>query len=530
MKNKIHQCIQDKENYIFQGISILCLVVSYIFVVYYMNAKATALLDSDEAAELILGKLVSESGGIFSDNWFYSTELRVLNNQIVYSLVFKLFNNWHIVRVVSLAILYLILLFSYWIFMVSIDMKRYYAITACILITPFSYEYFYFILKGGYYIPHISISLCALAVIELFNKSDTKYKKYIYGTLSFILALVSGMGGPRQIFILYLPIIVEYIILFILKRAYYIKNWCIYIGSFFFSIIGFLINNKILRKKYQFSDFLNSMQWKQPDTAREQTLLNGILASLGFHEGNLLGWDTVTNCISIVCFILMCIIFVIMIKRIKREREEVISASFRTKLYFYIALIMFLLLYSFTDLMYTNRYNIPILIFLIPIIAIFIDEINSIHIYKKIGIIAFTIALMLSGAVVYQSRWNWDATEELRTISDCLQKEGYYSGYATYWNSNVLYELSDSKVDVWCWCDGYYIDELNDIDSVYHFSQIRNHETERPQGKLFVLLTKEEYEKFFLKDMLESEKIIYESDSFVIFGYSSYDELNEAVQ
>ena len=36
-------------------------------------------LDSDDSAEMILSELLSRSGEIVSKNWYYSTEIRVLN-------------------------------------------------------------------------------------------------------------------------------------------------------------------------------------------------------------------------------------------------------------------------------------------------------------------------------------------------------------------------------------------------------------------------------------------------------------------
>ena len=55
-------------------------------------------LDGDDSAEMILANLLAREGGILSRNWFYSTEIRVLNNQIVMSLLFRVFKNWLVVR------------------------------------------------------------------------------------------------------------------------------------------------------------------------------------------------------------------------------------------------------------------------------------------------------------------------------------------------------------------------------------------------------------------------------------------------
>gem|GEM_PF-5435070 len=40
-------------------------------------------LDADMASEQLLANLLAQKGGVMSTNWYYSTELRVLNTQLV---------------------------------------------------------------------------------------------------------------------------------------------------------------------------------------------------------------------------------------------------------------------------------------------------------------------------------------------------------------------------------------------------------------------------------------------------------------
>ncbi|MGN0167578.1 MAG: hypothetical protein ACI4AB_06035, partial [Acetatifactor sp.] len=92
------------------------LVLVFLALCVFMNVHMDALLTSDDASELILAKLLSEEGGILSANWFYSSELRVLNSQIIWSFLFHLTQNWHVVRMAGNIILYLILLLSLYYF------------------------------------------------------------------------------------------------------------------------------------------------------------------------------------------------------------------------------------------------------------------------------------------------------------------------------------------------------------------------------------------------------------------------------
>ena len=47
----------------------------------------------------------------------------------------------------------------------------------------------------------------------------------------------------------------------------------------------------------------------------------------------------------------------------------------------------------------------------------------------------------------------------------------------------------------------------------------------KPSGKVFVLLTSEEYETTPLKKYLDNDYVLYVSGNYIVFGYESYEEL-----
>ena len=63
-----------------------------------------------------------------------------------------------------------------------------------LLISPFSQDYFNFVLMGGYYIPHIAIEFAALGLNEMYHESNGR-KKWLSLAGSVILAVLAGMGG-----------------------------------------------------------------------------------------------------------------------------------------------------------------------------------------------------------------------------------------------------------------------------------------------------------------------------------------------
>ena len=95
----------------------IALIVVFAALVLYMGLHGKDLLDADMSSELVLAQQLKQTGGILSSNWYYSTEVRVLNTQLVYSLLFHAFDDWQTVRLVGNITLYLVLLGSYYFFL-----------------------------------------------------------------------------------------------------------------------------------------------------------------------------------------------------------------------------------------------------------------------------------------------------------------------------------------------------------------------------------------------------------------------------
>ena len=83
--------------------------------------------------------------------------------------------------------------------------KKSFGVTALLLAAPVSESYFRFVLAGVYYVPHLAIAFAALALNEAYFKAKPDRKKF-WLVVSVLLALVAGLGGPREIIALYAPL------------------------------------------------------------------------------------------------------------------------------------------------------------------------------------------------------------------------------------------------------------------------------------------------------------------------------------
>ena len=498
-------------------------LLSFAFVVYccFYIFNIDDLLDSDISSEMILGDLLSKEHGILSKNWAYSTEIRVLNNQIVFAFFLFLFHNYHIARVLSGIVLVLILVACYYFFCRCAEIRSTFAITAIFFVVPFSFEYMQYVLCGLYYIPHISI--CFLGLGLLF-RSRTLYEKGYRGRYWLIiaamtvLAFIAGLGGPRQIVILYAPMVITS--LYVSIR----KNKIAYLGGFFSfagSAAGYLVNALILNEIYPCT------RWGRKEFIRFSseginTLIGGIMSVFSYSEGKLtLSSISRNGFCFIALFALLLYFYAVIKKKIECTEQERI-----TSLVFGFSFLIYFILYTCTNMLFEDRYMLVILFYFIPILAFFIK--NSVLGKKNYKIIFFILiiysALLVNVADVYREFIKTDKTSDLKEAVSELQAQDYHVGYATFWdgNANVIVELSNGSIDIYNWRNTY---ELTNPDELGGFLQDRRHFTEHPQGKLFISLTKDEFDASFFNGKVSDEDIIFENDTYLIYGYDSREDM-----
>ena len=80
---------------------------------FYLIAGYGAYLDSDMASELALAEQLVAEKSLFSSEWYYSTEVRLLNTQLIFTPLMALFGgNWQLVRTAGCIALLAILAVS----------------------------------------------------------------------------------------------------------------------------------------------------------------------------------------------------------------------------------------------------------------------------------------------------------------------------------------------------------------------------------------------------------------------------------
>lgn len=513
--------IRGKKVEFFQILSFLFLLICLGGTIYYFRDHIHTNLDSDEASELVLARLLASEGKLLTKSWYYSSELCYLNMNVVYMLFFKLTERWYRVRLFGTISVYLLFLISYYRMSSVYKFKDYFLLSAAVFFIPFSFEYYSFILKSAWYFPYIIFTILILILSERFLVTSGR-KKTILAGLAFLFSVILGSNGARELLILFIPLLLASFLLIIEKdRDSGSRNWFLFsVVSFCGSVLGYLINSRILVKYYEYQtwDDINFIDFS---SVRLERVINSLLNLLGYQTESVFSSSLLPNAVCMIWILisLYSIIYAF------RYRQTVSPGYFRLAVFTVSALFVFVVFYLFTDTYVRGRYYSPITVFCIPLAALLFKESDWKRYLSRLAYLLIAVITAASGLLFFYSEWDSRPSLEFGRIAKELVSMEYYNGYATFWNSNVLTELSNGKIDVWSLSDGPEdLKYIPSIDQTYHWLQLVSHDTTHPEGKVFLLLAKNETDNIW-KDNLKAEDIILKTNNYTAYGYESYEDL-----
>lgn len=535
-----------KNKKVWPAIGLLSLV--FLLLVFLNVFAGDHWLDSDMAAEMIFSKLIAEEGGLLATpNWYYSTEFRILYTQLIMVPLFKVFESWHVIRTITNIVTYLLLLGSYFYFMKPFGCRKSTVIfSSVILLLPFSETFMTHVQMGNTYMPHmIIVFFCFGLYLRLVEK---KKKGFIYeGSLMLLyvlFSLICGMSGVRYVLALQAPLVLTGVWMFMKSEAFYLLRRTVDLNHikkllieekmryFWYALLGLLgamagyvINIAVIAKKFQFQTYeaTNFIQVFQGVLLeRLQNTMGNLLMLFGYIENK--GFLSLRGVISLISFALLVGI-ALLTRRcdrlLKMRTEREVTAYVHKKLilrFFVVAFVLNTFVFLFTTSTMTSRYYITVFLFVLPLLCMYF-EMETLPLDRILVALFLTVTLGLASAKCVYSFLDKDKNAEEKKVTAFLQGEEYTFGYATYWNGNILTELSDGYVET--------ANVLNVEDmSMFHWSSPRQYYEEGyHEGKTFLLLTTEESGKFADSEAVRKGEVIYRDENYVVYHYDTVKEL-----
>jgi hypothetical protein len=500
------------------------LILVFIGLIIYMSLHVEDLLDSDMASDLILAHQLKESGGILSGNWYYSTEIKFLNTQLVYSLLFYVFDDWQTVRILGNVALYLILLGSYYFLCRKLRISRYFPFTAGILLLPLSGWYFYILLYGVHYLLRVSMMFVILGILMQPPAISCSKTSVILNTLvACLFSFALGLEGPRMMLVLFVPVTIVVGAEFFrrafshdqensVKRSSLLRQdgFPKYLTQAFlvcvFALTGFLINKMVLSHAYPFRQY-------------------DLILELSYHrftvmlsnQVDLIGYGILTQIFSIAVWATVGTL----IAWFFLHKGEKSTSALRFLWTCFVSWVCYAAFYSLIRFGYTANHMVPVAILFIPAVAVIIREFKIKPVLRRVICIGLSLCMILTGLQGYSRFESWPfrsglyTNETFKQIEAELKEQGYRNGYATFWNANVLTELSDGEIEVWC--VKQFDEQTPNQPQIFRWLQDKAHDTTRPTGKVFLVWTAKEYSTYDPENLDYLGEVLYRNDAFIVY-------------
>ena len=426
----------------------------------YANARwGPRHLDSDDSAEMILAELLSREGSVMSRNWYYSTEIRVLNTQLVMAPLFRVFSSWHTVRTVGTAILLILLEGSYLFLCASAEHGKKLALFAPVLLWPLSMWYYDIVLYGLYYIPHISITFCTLA---LFLRAGRNRRVSSFCALA-LLSFAAGLGGIRLPAICFAPLLAAALFLFLVhpeeRQSRRAGLAAAALGAAA-SGAGYLVNRNVLLKYYSVGGNYTAagIGFTVPSFRKLTSKLWEAMTVMGMKHP---GFGSAEEILGILVFLMFLTLLLMTMRMIAHWRDLSYDARFLLVFYLF-SLLVTLGIASCTSMFWSPRYFLLPCIGFVVVPAAYFSAFPLRGPLSRLLFLLIAVPLLLSGVKYHRTFAAENKLEYQTGAFEYILDSGMSFGFGDWDASDTLTELSDGRVhmcklidyknaDAWYW-------------------------------------------------------------------------------
>ena len=484
-------------------------------------------LNADVSSDMVLAELLNREGALLSENWYYSTELRVVNSVPVYQLGLKLLpDDWHMARSFSIAVL-LIILAATMIYMgrgAGLRVSPIFAAGAMMM--PIGAVQAFLLTYGEFYTAYIALTFVIVGLVLRLPRRKGLIRRLV---LLAVMSFWGGLNGVRMPMQCGAPLLLAcaWGVWDALReaespmQALHTPQTRMALGagvSGAAMVAAFLINWLYLSRRYTFRQYGGAAMGPfDADTFLVQ--LRYFAGYFGYDDGvRLLSARGIGNLLTLA---LLAALVWALIKHLRCTRKD---AQMRLLGDFSVcALVVGLTLNAVLgehENAYSIAYYLSGVFALVMVLFAQVERLDC-----RMTCLRTLCSLAVAGIFVWQSAeymlcdLRTTETEHERAAA-WLVDNGYTQGYATFWNGNVLTECSNGQLELYVY-DSWYSYEP------YPWLQEKAHLTELPQGRVFVYV--EDSELAYEAPCAKEEHLVWHGEDAGIYVYDSAEEI-EALQ
>lgn len=516
----------------------LWMAAAYLFDLWYQLVPGKWIVDSDLASEMILSDLLNKEGTIISHNWFYSTELKVVNLQWFYRLGLLIFpNDWHLARTFGMAITLALFAAAMLFFVKCAGLGRAGLWMVGTLLWPFGQHYLVYAIYGGYYLVYTFFYMLVLALVLRSLNADKKHCA-LQWVLACVITAVAGMNGVKQLMVFHAPLCLAAAILLVLALHSCGKtNWKAALDAsrkevrlFAASLVtavaaaaGYFVSNAVLSRMYDFKSY-NFIVWnRDEDWFTLDRILMDFFHEFGYENGSgVFHFGGIAAAVGLLlgCWMFFCIVR-LLLRLDKLERNDKLLVLLLVAM---LAVCGVAYTYFHEYYLYFWLMNMPVAIAVMAV-EIKTEDFHILGARQLLGVgLAACFTLCAVSTVRQEQEHPYLAHKGLNTAAEWLVDNGYTQGYSTFWNGNAMTELTSGKLEVWT------LQSL-DRDDVPNWLQPKSHLTTDPEHPFLLIDTETD-------GPAENAKLIqygdctevYNDGRYVIYDFADADALHAAAQ
>lgn len=523
---------------VWQALPWLWMAAAYLFDLWYQLVPGKWIVDSDLASEMILSDLLNKEGTIISHNWFYSTELKVVNLQWFYRLGLLIFpNDWHLARTFGMAITLALFAAAMLFFVKCAGLGRAGLWMVGTLLWPFGQHYLVYAIYGGYYLVYTFFYMLVLALVLRSLNADKKHCA-LQWVLACVITAVAGMNGVKQLMVFHAPLCLAAAILLVLalhscgktdwKAALdacrkEVRLLAASLVTAVAAAAGYFVSNAVLSRMYDFKSY-NFIVWnRDEDWFTLDRILMDFFHEFGYENGSgVFHFGGIAAAVGLLlgCWMFFCIVR-LLLRLDKLERSDKLLVLLLVAM---LAVCGVAYTYFHEYYLYFWLMNMPVAIAVMAV-EIKTEDFHILGARQLLGVgLAACFTLCAVSTVRQEQEHPYLAHKGLNTAAEWLVDNGYTQGYSTFWNGNAMTELTSGKLEVWT------LQSL-DRDDVPNWLQPKSHLTTDPEHPFLLIDTETD-------GPAENAKLIqygdctevYNDGRYVIYDFADADALHAAAQ
>lgn len=501
-------------------------------------------LDSDMAAEMIFSRLLAQEHRLIATpNWYYSTEFRILYTQLLMAPLFRILDNWHIIRLIVNLAFYGLMLAAYFYFMKPLQVSGNLSVlSSCLLLLPFSETMMTHMQMGNTYMSHVILILLFFGMfLRLADRKKKGLRKGLLLVLYVGLAVICGASGVRYLLALQCPLALTALFYLMRSDPFQIfrkrpsrEAWaklrkCRETNILLYSllgaaasVLGYGLNVLFISREYVFQTYgaTNFIALYQGVLfERIQNAFGCLLMLFGYIPEK--GFLSLRGVVTMAAFLLFGILTYVTVKGKKRESRT--GLRLFVVMFLIVSFFLNVFVFVFTTSTMVPRYYITIFLFALPVLCFYLEK--EPYPFDRVFVtLLFSGCILLGTAKTVFSFLSVDKNAEKRPVAAFLAENGYDFGFATYFNGNILTELTNGAVEV---------ANIGDPETLEFFkwsSPMQYYEEGYHTGETFLLLTTEEYAAYADAEAVRQGQLIYEDGSYLVFLYESTEALMDCAE